>query len=141
MYGTILAPTDGSDGAQNAVDEAIELATLFNADLHLLYVASTKQFSPDKPEAEVERMLDEIEDEGQETVATAKEQATDSGVNYVETHVDRGLPHEKVLEYVDDHEMELVVMGTHGERGTRSAHLGDIAHEVARRIDEPLLLV
>ncbi|MDQ2053044.1 universal stress protein [Halobellus sp. H-GB7] len=141
MYETILAPTDGSDGAENAVERAIELATLFNADLHLLYVADSEQFSADKPEAEIETMLDDLEDEGQRIVADLEDQAYDSSVDYVETHVDRGTPHEKILEYVDTHGIELVVLGTHGESGYEAVHLGHIAHEVARRLDEPLLLI
>ncbi|MFC6871926.1 universal stress protein [Halobellus marinus] len=141
MYETILAPTDGSDGAKNAVERAIELATLFNADLHLLYVADTEQFSADKPEAELERMIDDLEEEGHGIVSNLEKQAYDSSVGYVETRVERGNPHQKILEYVDDHEIELVVLGTHGESGYETVHLGHIAHEVARRIDEPLLLV
>ena len=141
MYETILAPTDGSDGAANAVERAIELATLFNAELHLLYVADAEQFSADKPEAEIETMLDDLEDDGRRIVADLEEQAYDAAVSYVETRVDRGIPHEKILEYVDAHGIELVVLGAHGESGYEAVHLGHIAHEVARRLDEPLLLV
>ncbi len=141
MYETILAPTDGSDGARKAVERAIELATLFNADLQLLYVADTEQFSADKPAAEVESMLEDVEDEGDDILAALQSLATDAGVQYVETHVERGVPSELVLECVDDNEVELVVMGAHGESGHESVHFGHIAHEVARRIDEPLLLV
>ena len=141
MYESILASTDGSDGARKAVDRAIELATLFNADLHLLYVADIDQFSADKPEAEVESMLEDIEAEGDDILADLQSLATDAGVEYVETHIDRGSPNELILEYVDDEGIELVVMGAHGESGYESVHLGHIAHEVARRLDEPLLLV
>ena len=141
MYETILVPTDGSTGARTAVERAIELATLFNADLHLLYVADTEQFSADKPAVEVESMLEDIEDEGVDTLADMQSLAADAGVQYVETHLDRGVPDELILECVDDNEVELVVMGAHGESGYESVHLGHIAHEVARRIDEPLLLI
>jgi nucleotide-binding universal stress UspA family protein len=141
MYESILASTDGSDGARDAVDRAIELATLFNADLHLLYVADTEQFSADKPEAEVESMFEDIEAEGRDVLADLHARATDAGAEYVETHVDRGVPHQLILEYVDDNGIELVVMGAHGESGYEAAHLGHIAHAVARRLDEPLLLI
>lgn len=141
MYETILAPTDGSDGSRKAVERAIELASLFNADLHLLYVANTEQFSPDKPEYEVDELLDDVEREGRDIVADLEEQVTASSVSYAETHVERGVAHELILEYADDLEAELVVMGTHGADGHESVHLGHVAQEVARRIDEPLLLV
>lgn len=141
MYETILAPTDGSDGARQAVDRAIELATLFNADLHLLYVVDTEKFSADKPDSEVEWMLEDIESEGEEIIVDLEGEAADAGVGYVDTAVVRGIPHEEILESVADNGAELVVMGTHGESGYDSVHLGHVAHDVAKRLEEPLLLV
>ena len=38
MYEDILVPTDGSDGASAALDEAIDLAAAFDATVHSLYV-------------------------------------------------------------------------------------------------------
>ena len=39
MYDDILLPTDGSDAADAAVDNAFSLAERYDAALHVLYVA------------------------------------------------------------------------------------------------------
>lgn len=141
MYATILAATDGSAGAQRAVDRAIDLASLFNADLYLLFVVDTGQFDTDKPEEATEQLLDDLEAEGRETLGDLEAQAYDSSVQYVETEVRRGVPHAEVLAAVDAHDAELVVLGTHDADGHERVHLGSTAAEVARRVDPPLLLV
>lgn len=141
MYERILAPTDGSDGARRAVERAIELATLFNADLHLLYVVDTEQFSADKPEEAIEEMLAGIEAEGLRIVADLEASARESALQEVETAVRRGVASEQILGYAADADVELVVMSTHGEGGYETAHLGSVATDVARRIERPLLLV
>lgn len=140
MYVTILAATDGSDGARRAVRRAVELASLFNADLHLLYVADSDQFSTDKPRDVVAELLADAEAAGEEHLRELEELALEGGVDHVHREVRRGVPHAEILDYADAHEVELVVMGTHGESGYESVHLGSTAEEVARRTERPLLL-
>jgi len=45
VYDAILLPTDGSDAATAAVANAIDLATQYDATLHVLYVADTTEYS------------------------------------------------------------------------------------------------
>jgi len=41
MYERILVPTDGSNVAEAAVDQAIDIATKYDAEVHSLFVADT----------------------------------------------------------------------------------------------------
>lgn len=141
MYRTILAATDGSDGARRAVERAVELASLFNGSLHLLYVVDVEAYSADKPAEAVESLLDEEEAAGADVLGELEALARESSVDPVHSAVRRGIPHEEILATADDEAVDLVVMGIHGESGYRSVHLGSTAREVARRIDGPLLLV
>jgi nucleotide-binding universal stress UspA family protein len=141
MYRTILVPTDGSRGARAAVDKAVELASLFNADLHVLYVLDTEQFSPDKPAEAVDDLLEEEAERAESTLSDLETAAEDAGVDPVFTTVRRGSPAAEILACADDVGAELVVMGTHGEGGMETTRLGSIADAVADRIDRPLLLI
>lgn len=141
MYGTILATSDGSDGARRPVERAIELASLFNGTLHLLHVVDVEEYSADKPAEAVDSLLDEEESAGEVVLDELEALARESSVDPVHATVRRGVPHEEILDYADDHQVELVVMGVHGESGYESGRLGSTAEEVARRIDGPLLLV
>jgi nucleotide-binding universal stress UspA family protein len=46
-----------------------------------------------------------------------------------------------ILEYADDHDIDLIVMGTHGRRGLGYMFLGSIAQEVVRRAPCPVLTI
>jgi len=41
MYERILVPTDGNNVAEAAVDQAIDIATKYDAEVHSLFVADT----------------------------------------------------------------------------------------------------
>lgn len=46
-----------------------------------------------------------------------------------------------LLNYADEHEIDLIVMGTHGRRGVRRLFIGSAAEEVVRRADCPVITV
>ncbi|WP_345781472.1 universal stress protein [Natrononativus amylolyticus] len=46
MYRRILVPTDGSDAARSAVEQAYEVAERFDAAVHLLYVIDVDRQYP-----------------------------------------------------------------------------------------------
>jgi nucleotide-binding universal stress UspA family protein len=46
MYDAILFPTDGSDAAEAATEQALGQAQAFDATLHLLYVVKSKLSPP-----------------------------------------------------------------------------------------------
>ena len=52
-----------------------------------------------------------------------------------------GTPHEVILDYADDHDVDLVVMGTHGRTGIDRYLLGSVTEKVVRLADTPVLTV
>jgi len=59
----------------------------------------------------------------------------------VTTAVERGIPHETVLEYAVANDVDLVVMGTHCRTGLDRVLLGSVAERVVRRSPVPVLVV
>jgi len=136
MYENVLIPTDGSDGAAPAVERGLELAETYGATVHALYVAQpiyTMEYGG-------ERIVDALEEEGERATAAVAEKADERGLT-VETEVRRGTPHSQILDYVDDHDVDLVVMGTHGRSGIDRYLLGSVAEKVVRLSDVPVLTV
>ena len=41
----ILVPVDGSETSDRAIDEAVKIAEVYNADIHVLYVANINQLA------------------------------------------------------------------------------------------------
>lgn len=55
------------------------------------------------------------------------------------TSVLRGLPHEVILEYADDHDIDLVVMGKRGAAGVEAPHMGSVTDRVIRAAEVPVV--
>ena len=138
MYDNILVPTDGSTGAAEAIDEAIELASLTDATVHALYVVDTGNLST-LPDAKWNTIEDALEQEGQRAVADITDQASDHGLSAVTT-VRYGTPHEEILDYAATKDVDLIVMGTHGQRGIDRVLLGSVTENVLRESDQSVLV-
>ncbi|WP_092693594.1 universal stress protein [Halorientalis regularis] len=132
MFERILVPTDRSDPARRALEQAADLTTRYDATLTALRVVDTRELdgSSDLDErTEVARtdLDDAIED--------LDVDPTPEGV------VRAGIPSEEILDYADEEWIDLIVMGTHGRTGVRRYLLGSVAEKVVRLSDLPVLSV
>ena len=137
MYDKILIPTDGSDGTRGAVEQAISLATTHDAALHTVYVVDTTVGT----EPSVPGALGALEDVGEKAIDDVIQQAEAAGVESIEAAVAQGIPHRAILDYVDEEDIDLVVMGTHGRTGLDRYLLGSVTEKVVRLSDVPVLTV
>ncbi|WP_380678443.1 universal stress protein [Salinigranum sp. GCM10025319] len=138
MYDAILVPTDGSPAAERAIDHAIEFATTFDATVHALYVVDVALYS--SLEAGVDAVIDALEREGEEAVAEIETRCAEAGVDS-ESAVLVGTVHRAIQDYVDEHDIDLVVMGTHGRRGVERFLLGSVTERTVRSSSVPVLTV
>ncbi|AQL44367.1 universal stress protein UspA [Halorientalis sp. IM1011] len=137
MYDSILVPTDGSDTAQAAVDHAIDHAKRYDATLHTLYVVE----EPPIDEGDAPEVLDAIESTGERAIQDVIDAARAADVGTVEGSVAEGAPYRAILEYVDQNDIDLVVMGTHGRTGLDRYLLGSVTEKVVRSAPVPVLTV
>lgn len=137
MYDQILVPTDGSDGTRGAVEHASDLATTYDAAFHTIYVVDTNVGI----DASIPGTLDALEDAGENATDEVIQQAEAAGVETTEGVVAQGAAHQAILDYVDEHDLELVVMGTHGRTGLDRYLLGSVTEKVVRLSDAPVLTV
>ena len=137
MYERILHPTDGSEGSEAAAEHAIELARRYDASLHVVYAVRTDVV----PDAGGFGVYDALEEAGQTAVDAAVERAEAAGVETVEGAIERGRPHRVIVQYADEHDVDLVVMGTHGRTGLDHYLLGSVAEKVVRTSPVPVMTV
>ena len=104
MYERILVATDGSDGAEKTIDEALDLAELTDATVHAIYVVDTRDYNT-LPESKWLTLDDELTERGQRAVDAVRERSTARGID-VETAVESGIPHEEILRYADAHDVD-----------------------------------
>ncbi len=138
MYDDILVPTDGSESAMEAADNAIELANAFDATIHALYVVDIGAMWPDAYEGNV---LHDLESRGKKAVERVRERAEDAGVDVTDEVVTGGSPHRVILDYVDENGIDCIVMGTHGRRGLEHYLLGSVTERVVRLAKVPVMTV
>lgn len=138
MYDRILFPTDGSEGAAAALKHALAHAKTYDATLHVLYVVEETYPLVEAGPADV---LDGLRERGDRTLEEVRSRAAAAGVDSIQGTVAGGSPYRQILEYADEHDIELIVMGTHGRRGIDRVLLGSVAEKIVRSADCPVLTV
>jgi len=137
MYDSVLVPTDGSEGTDEAVTHAIDIAGQYDATLHTLYVVESTRSN----ETPGDDPLGRVQSAGEDAVDEVAERARSAGVTSVETNVTRGVPANEILDYVADHGVDVAVMATAGRSGESRDLLGSVAESVVRESPVPVLLV
>jgi nucleotide-binding universal stress UspA family protein len=120
----MLLPIDAGDLSLAAVGPAIELASLFGAEMLLVHVLDDN-LAGELPMPDIER--------AQELVAAA-------GL-HAEVILKRGDVAGQILAVSAERQADLIVMATHGRSGLKWWVLGSVAERVMRAAPVPLLLV
>ncbi|MBX0296120.1 universal stress protein [Haloarcula nitratireducens] len=137
-YDRLLVPTDGSTVAEAAGNTAIRFARQFDAALHVIHVLE----SDEVPAASDDDAAREFDGRSEEVTSTIAEMAIDAGVDVQTASLDeRESVHDTILEYADEHEIDCIVMGTHGRTGLDRFILGSVAELTLREATIPVLTV
>ncbi|AQL42315.1 hypothetical protein BV210_06125 [Halorientalis sp. IM1011] len=137
-YERILVPTDGSPGADPAVDCATDIATTYDAALHAVSVVDTGAMAGD---VQIGVIIDQLREHATDAVESVADAARDAGVAETETDVLEGRPFDAIRTYVDEADIDLIVMGTHGRSGLDRYLLGSVAEKTVRTAPVPVLTV
>lgn len=132
----ILCPIDYSEGGHFALNYAASLAKESDADLHIVYCC--EEVPPYEtgfggailPPIDLDAELRELE----------KIVPTKENVRY-QHKVLKGSPVDELVKYAEDHEIDLIVMGTHGRTGLSRLLMGSVAEGVLRRSPCPVLTI
>lgn len=137
----ILVPLDSSAQSKQALEYAVENFpdaefVLFHAvhgrPGHYLQMGKsgfspTEQYEEEQEEAET--FLEEMRTEFVPSDAD------------VSTVIESGEPARAIVAYTEDHDVDLVVLGSHGRSGASRVLLGSVAESVTRRSAVPVLIV
>jgi len=147
MYNTILIPTDGSEVAENAVTHAIDLATKYDASIHALYVVDLDAMDVAVGTEQIDRFrqgdlsdLPELESRARRATGYVAKEAGDHELDVTEAIV-AGNPRKQIASYGEEHDIDLIVMGSAGRGGVRRVLLGSVAERTLRTTDIPVLVV
>ncbi|WP_435361102.1 universal stress protein [Haloarchaeobius sp. DFWS5] len=143
-FQTILLPTDRSTAATAGIPPAVDLATRYDAALHVLTLVDVRReagpFSAGGVDTEyVDGLLATARDGLTEFVDDCRARGGEDLV--VEAAALKGVPSAGIVDYVTDHDIDLVVMASTGESSLAGQLLGSVTERVLRTIDRPVLVV
>jgi len=136
----ILVPLDASELSETALAPAVDLAGALGADLVLAQVLNwaTHAFVFGVPDIDTAMIDRELTKASEEYLARVK-----SGLQTkrsVKTRVLRGMAADALIELVENEQVGLVVMATHGRAGIARTALGSVADRMTQG-PAPVLLV
>ena len=146
----ILLPTDFSDAAGAAQQYACELSHRFQSELHLLYVLQDALVSaPDfvlgmaLPPAIKDSPAKAHREEEQELLGRLDNVASQAQPQpeQIVRAVRFGSPFVEIIRYAKTHEVNLIVMGTHGRGALAHVLLGSVAERVVQKAPCPVLTI
>lgn len=142
MIGRLLVPTDFSVHAQAALSYALKLAASLRAQVHVLHVVEnpieTMPESSRVNRAEVASLeLSLVRNAA--ALLRRHIRAVDATAVVLSHDVRLGRAAEVIVEFADDHGIDLIVMGTRGEGDEYDGIAGSVAAHVVRTAPCPVL--
>lgn len=149
----ILIPVDGSNYSKRALEEAIKIATLTDAELTLLHVRSehvpkvdstSKDFEPQYNERSRKDSLDLLEDMVEHLSDEDKEKI--ERISMVGSVHDMGKTSDiavTITDFVEKEGIDLVIVGSQGVNAgrIRSVFMGSVTKDVLAHTNCPVLVV
>ena len=137
----VLVPYDGSPLSKRALERAVgrgpddEITVLHVIDpMQVVYEAESKGL----PEAE--RWHDRMSERADEICGDAERLADELDCS-ITTATETGSPAREILDYVDEHAIDHVIVGSHGRSGISRLVLGSVAEAVMRQCPVPVTIV
>ncbi|MCB0208709.1 MAG: universal stress protein [Anaerolineae bacterium] len=141
-YRHILVPLDGSKLAELALEDAWQLAELNHAKITLLHVASPVEevigAGTDHP-IFIDQQWESERVKALRYLSGLINQMPQGLEIYPE--VEMGLAAETIVDYANHHDIDLIVMATHGRSGFRRLIYGSVAEAVLHEAHVPILMV
>ena len=135
----ILFPTDFSECAEHAFSHAAELAAFFDAEVHVFHT----RVRPLSYYPALKHLLDEAEKQNKLEMLDTDEQVIKAPVGdqviVISAERTGQAAYEEIISYSKEHEIDLIVMGTHGHRGPKRLFIGSTAERVVRLSSCPVL--
>lgn len=137
----VLLATDGSPAAEQATEQAIQLAKLLGTEL-VVVTAWTIPYTTTglAPAAINGELAEESEDQARKVASEAAARAEEAGIE-TRTVVLRGFPVEEICLAAERYAPQVLVIGTHGWGVVKRAVFGSVSTGVLHHAKCPVLVV
>jgi nucleotide-binding universal stress UspA family protein len=137
----ILIATDGSETANEAAAFGMEMVGCSGAKIYAIYVIDTTPYrSVSLDKIWSTEILDEFERVGHEATSYVERIGKSVGVE-VESRVLKGHPAEKIINFAEDNNIDMIIIGSLGKGGYERFVLGSVSEKVVNHAKVPVLVV
>lgn len=140
MITNVLIARDFSASSEHALAYGLDLAKRFDATMHMVgvKVRADDPFNPtDEPAGLIDRIREQFKERSRASLASSGFDPESLRIHHALVRGEAPAP--ALLEYVDDHDIDLMVLGTEGRRGMHRALMGSVTEEVLRLAPCPVL--
>lgn len=139
MFERILAPLDGSSLAECVLPHLVSMATTYDARVSLVQVLECSEEAAGKPvdpldwemyKAEAEAYLDDV-----------KARLEEAGVHKVRTVLLEGRPAQRLLEFVEEQKVDLILLSSHGKAGLSRWSVNSVVRKIVQRANRSAMIV
>ncbi len=149
MFRKILYPTDFSDCAVKALEYVKKLKEAGTEEVVVVHVMDVREIATMATgvawagettvvyEPEIQEMM---RANVEKKMAAVKEEIENEGLK-VSVKTPDGIPFKEILKIVEDEDVSLIVLGSHGKSNVREMLLGSVSEKVIRGSKRPVLVV
>jgi nucleotide-binding universal stress UspA family protein len=144
MFKSIVVGTDGSDTANQAVRQAVDLARAVGAKLELVSAyepVPAQRLAAERRDApeDLQWAINPREDVDN-TLEAAAEAAREAGVA-VDVYPRQGDPADAILDVAEEQEADLIIVGNKGMTGAKRFLLGSVPNKVSHHAPCSVLII
>jgi nucleotide-binding universal stress UspA family protein len=138
----ILIPVDDSKMSDRAFDYGMDMAKLFGAEVHVIYVANAESMSSPDFTIHFNEKNDDtspLKEKGAAVLARLMERVPE-GVK-VRQEILMGSPEVMIALTAEDDGADLIIMGSSGRNSFSSMFLGSVSYYTVHHVKCPVLLI
>lgn len=138
MTRRVLVAMTQSEESERAVEYAV--STFPEAEITVLHVINPNTYYGAEGEMSYQHVVKTGEERAEKLFETATGIAEHHGVS-ISTETAFGNARHEILAHAEEHDVDQIVMGSHGRSGITRALLGSVAEAVTRRSSVPVTVV
>jgi nucleotide-binding universal stress UspA family protein len=144
IFSKILIAIDGSDASMDAADYAISTSEQYNAELYALHVihpADADLFGSTGEMTTAAYYIIDINKEAQKYLDKVKDKASEKNIQIKTEVIASTNTAGGIVDYAEDKDVDLIVVGTRGKSGFKKLLLGSVASGVVTYAHCPVMVV
>ena len=142
-YKKIVIPIDGSGWSERAIPHACEIAQHNDSELILTHVfrPPAAEYTDQIALAGQSEQIDEIRNQIKQKLMSLRNQLRGQGYNVRVQFIEgAGVAH-LLVDYINEEDVDLVVMSSHGRTGLGRFIFGSVAQKVLEGVNVPVMII